>query len=105
MLIEDGLTVGGKPVKDYYEAAGHADAYEYMQSAAHNESAVIDEMLIKKLHRLFYQKINADKAGKYRTEQIFITGTEYVPPTPDKVPGLMKKFINDMSQEKNSYTQ
>ncbi len=100
VLIEDGLTVGGKPVKDYYEAAGHAEAYEYMQSVAQDKDATIDERLIKKLHRLFYQKVNADKAGKYRTEQIFITGTEYVPPTPDEVPRLMNKFVNDMNREK-----
>lgn len=101
VLIEDDLTVGGKPIKDYYEAAGHAEAYEYMQNIAQDKDTEISEILIKKLHRLFYQKINADRAGEYRTEQIFITGTEYVPPAPGEVPGLMKKFINNMNREKN----
>jgi Fic family protein len=101
VLIEDGLTVGGKPIKDYYEAAGHAEAYEYMWNIARDKNAEISESLIKKLHELFYYKINGDKAGEYRTERIFITGTEYVPPVPAKVPELMKKFVDDMNREKN----
>lgn len=101
ILLEDGLTVGGKPIKDYYEAVGHADAYEYMRSVAEDRDAVLSEAIIKKLHQLFYRKINTDKAGEYRTEQIFITGTEYVPPESERVPGLMKKFVNDMNREKD----
>jgi len=101
VLIEDGLTVGGKPIKDYYEAAGHAEAYEYMWSVARDKDAVISESLIKKLHNLFYLKIDADRAGEYRSEQIFITGTEYIPPAPGEVPELMKKFVNDMNRKKN----
>jgi len=100
ILIEDGLTVGGKPIKDYYEAAGHAEAYEYMWSIAMDKDAVISESLIKKLHRLFYRKIDEDKAGEYRTEQIFITGTEYIPPPPGDVPALMKKFVQNINREK-----
>ena len=72
-----------------------------MRSVAEDRDAVLSEAIIKKLHQLFYRKINADKAGEYRTEQIFITGTEYVPPESERVPGLMKKFVNDMNREKD----
>ena len=30
VLLEDGITVGGKPIRDCYEATGHAQAYDYM---------------------------------------------------------------------------
>lgn len=30
VLLEDGLTAGGKPIRDYYEATGHSKAYDYM---------------------------------------------------------------------------
>ena len=30
VLLEDGLTVGGKPLRDTYEAIGHSKAYSYM---------------------------------------------------------------------------
>ncbi len=32
VIIEDGLTVHGKPLHDVYEALGHADAYDYIHS-------------------------------------------------------------------------
>jgi len=37
VLLEDGLTVGGKPIRDYYEAIGHAKAYDYIYTIAKGE--------------------------------------------------------------------
>ena len=34
VLLEDGITVGGKPIRDCYEATGHARAYDYMLETA-----------------------------------------------------------------------
>ncbi len=34
VILEDGLTVGGKPLRDCYEAQGHAKAYDFMLEAA-----------------------------------------------------------------------
>ena len=34
VILEDGITIGGKPIKDYYEATGHAKAYDYMLEMA-----------------------------------------------------------------------
>ena len=43
---------------------------------------------ILRLHALFYGGIDPEHAGRYREGQVFITGTEYVPPTAEEVPGL-----------------
>jgi Fic family protein len=75
VVLEDGLTVGGKPIKDYYEATGHAKAYDYMFRLIKSRS--ITEADIKELHRLFYMQIGADSAGHYRTKPVLITGSEY----------------------------
>lgn len=96
VLLEDGITVGGKPLKDCYEAAGHAAAYDLMLSVAKAEPLSISEDIIRKLHFLFYNKIGYEAAGQYRTHQVFITGTEYVPPAPDRVPELMQEFITEL---------
>ncbi|MEG2234581.1 MAG: Fic family protein, partial [Oscillospiraceae bacterium] len=54
ILIEDGITVGGKPIRDCYEATGHAKAYDFMLTAARrDESMNVTEELIKRLHYLF----------------------------------------------------
>lgn len=97
-IIEDGLTVGGKPLKDCYEATGHANAYDYMLKVARGGDLAFTEDMLLELHRLFYERVDGAKAGKYRDYQVFITGTEYVPPETQDVPGLMKAFVEDLNR-------
>ena len=85
VLLEDGITIGGKPIRDCYEAAGHADAYDYMLETARSELFVFSEDTLLCLHKLFYRKIDSEKSGVYRNERVFITGTEYMPPAPEEV--------------------
>lgn len=94
IVLEDGLTIGGKPVKDHYEAMGHSEAYSLLYELANNKE--ITEKDILELHRLFYYRIDNRNAGQYRKEKVIITGTTFIPPAPDKVPELMKKFVSIM---------
>lgn len=100
ILLEDGITVGGKPINDYYEADGHAQAYDYMLAVASMGQLDITEDIIKKLHYLFYDKLDHEEAGQYRKIQVYISGTEYLPPKPEDVPHLMEHFINQMQSSK-----
>jgi len=50
VLLEDGITVGGKPIRDSYEAAGHAKAYNYMLMLARSGTLSITEDMICHLH-------------------------------------------------------
>ena len=97
VLLEDGLTVGGRPLRDYNEAIGHAKAYDYMLEIARSEPFRFSEDMTKQLHMLFYQGIEPDSAGIYRSTQVFITGTEYIPPKPDEVPALMAEFVESLT--------
>jgi Fic family protein len=101
ILLEDGITVGGKPVKDYFEAAGHAKAYDYMLEMARSANNEITEEIVKKLHLLFYSGIDSGYAGRYRDIQIYISGTEYLPPAPKDVQKLMSSFVNNMNKLKS----
>lgn len=91
IVIEDGITIGGKPVRDHLEALGHSEAYDFLFQLAKGQD--ITEVDIKELHRLFYYRIDAKQAGKYRKRRVIITGTEFIPPAPDRIPELMKEFI------------
>lgn len=96
ILLEDGITVGGRPLKDCYEAVGHGAAYDFMLDLARQPDISITDETIRNLHRLFYQKIDAGQAGQYRTVQVYISGTEYVPPAPEDVPHLMKHLADQI---------
>ena len=60
VLLEDGITVGGKPIRDCYEATGHAKAYDYMLSVARSGNPAVTEDVICHLHFLFYHGIDPD---------------------------------------------
>ncbi len=100
VLLEDGITVGGKPIRDFYEASGHAKAYDYMLRIARGGEVIYIEGMIKELHHLFYGGIDEVAAGQYRDHQVIITGTEYVPPPPEEVPALMKVFVEELNAKK-----
>jgi Fic family protein len=94
VVIEDGITIGGKSIKDHYEAIGHSEAYDLLYNIAKKKE--ITEKHIKDLHRVFFFRIDPKNAGKYRKQRVLITGTEFLPPLPDKVPALMESLSNEI---------
>ncbi len=100
VVIEDGLTIGGKSLREHYEAIGHAKAYNHIYSML--DRAVLEEDVLQ-LHKFFFQQIDPDNAGIYRQKNVIITGTDYLPPDYHEIPLLMKKHIkniNSISQDK-----
>ena len=70
-----------------------------MLSLARSDAPALTEDIIKRLHYLFYCGIDLNAAGQYRTEQVFITGTEYLPPAPEDVPGQMSEFMEELAKK------
>lgn len=95
VVIEDGLTIGGKPLKDVYEATGHAKAYDFLYKLTNDEPVTEDDIL--KIHRLFYGEIDKENAGSWRKVRVFISGSRRVLPAPDAVPKLMASFVKWMT--------
>lgn len=96
VVLEDGITIGGKPLRDHYEAAGHGEAFDLLYRLA--KRGEITEADILGLHKLFYYRIDSEHAGKYRTRPVIITGTDFVPPPPQAVPHAMEEFVERMPQ-------
>lgn len=96
VVIEDGLTVGGKPLHDHFEAIGHSNAYDFMFTLL-NKKGFFEED-IKTLHYLFYHRIDQESAGNYRQKKVFISGSKYPCPGPGQVSDLMKKFVKNLEQ-------
>ncbi|MCP4133668.1 MAG: Fic family protein [bacterium] len=101
IIIEDGITIGGKPLKDHYEAVGHSESFDLIYRLAKKEP--ISENAIKKLHKLFYYRIDSKNAGKYRKNRAFISGSKYPLPLPEKLPDLMKEFVENLPSWKDRY--
>lgn len=100
VILEDGLTVGGKPLKDILEAVGHKRAYDFMYNLA-KEKAISEEH-IKQLHKLFYQGIDETNAGVYRKQRVFISGSEYNVAPYDQIDVLMSAMIENFNEVRAS---
>lgn len=95
VVLEDGITIGGKPLKDHFEAIGHSEAFDLLYKLADNREITEDDIF--GLHRLFYYRIDSESAGKYRERNVIITGTDFTPPTPAEVPVFMQQFVDSIA--------
>jgi Fic family protein len=97
VVIEDGLTIGGKPLRDIHEATGHARAYDFLYELTQDKP--LQEADILKLHERFYTDIDKPHAGHYRAVRVFISGSRHVLPVPARVPDLMRDFVTWFNQQ------
>lgn len=91
-VVLEGLTIGGKSVREHLEAINHENAIEYLENLLKNKSD-ISEWNIKGLHQLVLKGIDDANAGKYRNHDVIISGAQHRPPQYIKVPELMEKLI------------
>ena len=91
-VVLEGITVGGKSVKEHLEVINHREAILFLEELVKNDSA-ITEWNIKNLHALILKEIDNDNAGKYRLENILISGALQVPVDYVKVSEEMEKLI------------
>lgn len=88
----EGITVGGKTLREHFEAINHRDAILFVEELVNKQQA-LDEWSIKSLHQLVLKNIDADNAGKYREVNVVISGAEHTPPQALQVPEQMQTFI------------
>lgn len=93
LVIEQGVTIGGKPLKDHLEALDHHQAIRYVRGLA-REDVPLSASDIRSLHRLIVLRSRPDIAGRYADLARFVrteTG-RYDFPSPAEIPALMGDF-------------
>ena len=90
-VIEHGITVGGKPLRDHLEAVDHYDAIQWMRELAGGANP-IGETVVCELHRRIVARSQPAIAGVYSPHARRIAGSGVVFPNPVKVPSLMEAF-------------
>jgi Fic family protein len=79
-LIEHGITVGGKPLRDHLEAVNHYAAVLWMRELA-AKATPLDETTVRELNRRIVARSQPE-----------IGGTPAIFPNPGKIPQLMKEY-------------
>nr|WP_294556743.1 Fic family protein [uncultured Rhodopila sp.] len=93
LVIEQGITVGGKPLKDHLEAVDHFEALRYVRELA-RRAAPLTEIDLRNLHRLVMLRSGHEIAGRYADQGRYILtdGGRHVFPSPAEVPARMGDF-------------
>jgi excisionase family DNA binding protein len=93
LVIEEGITIKGKPLREHFEAINHQKAFEFLEDMI-KQKPRISEGLIKDIHRIILKDIEEMYAGKYRDVNVRILGAVKSPPRFEKVPGRMKEYVD-----------
>lgn len=91
-VVLEGITVGGKSMREHLEVINHRDAISYVEDVVHKEEP-FSEWQIKNLHRLVLKGIDDGYAGVYRDQQVFISGAVHTPPPPFKIQEQMEALM------------
>ena len=91
-VVLEGITVGGKSVREHLEVINHKEAILFLEDLVKND-VDISEWNIKNIHSLILKEINNENAGKYRLENVKISGATQVPTDYVKVPEEMEKLM------------
>ncbi len=91
IVLEKGITIGGKPLKDHLEAIGHRDALAFVRTLA-AAGEPLREIDIREIHRLILAQVDPEEAGRYSRHQRMIAGSSLVLPTPAEIPAAMGDF-------------
>jgi len=96
LVIEQGITIGGKPLRDHLEAANNARAFDWIWQAA-VERRKLDHGFLQELHEMVMRGTSPD-AGRYRTQNVAIVGASHAPPPPAKVLPMLDQLFRELSE-------
>ncbi len=102
LVIEEGITIGGKTITEILEARNHPEAIKLVESLVDTEG-LIDENAVLHLHQLIMSKI-AEDAGCYRTTRVRITGSVFTPPPSLEVKSRMNELFEWLRRNPDEYT-
>jgi Fic family protein len=103
LVINEGLTIKGKPLKDHLEAKSHTEALEYMYELVDKDKrSTLSELLIRELNQIVVRDVDQKWAGRYRNSRVIIGGAEHAPPEAVDVPRLMQSLIDWMRKKRKT---
>jgi len=93
MVLQEGITIKGKSLREHFEAKNHEKAIDYLYSLV-DENYNLRSIDILSLHELVLRMIEDEFAGRIRNGGVRITGANFVPPNANKVSDLLDELID-----------
>lgn len=93
LVLEDRISVGGKSLREIYESVNHQKAYHYVKDCI-VQGLLLEEKRIKDIHALLMENILV--GGVYRSADVYISGAQHTPPSPNEMYRQIKNFYSDL---------
>lgn len=93
LVVNEGVTIAGKSMREHLEAINHAEAIDYIKDFARKDIEV-SERTIKEIHALVLHGIDRENAGRYRNVPVMIAGSTHMPPQPYLIEPQMEAFMH-----------
>jgi len=105
--ILTGKSVKGIRKDDRQELLNYKEAIDFVSEYLDKKSEITED-LIKEIHKILVKDVRGGtlEPGKYRKIQNYVVNSLtgriiYIPPSPSKVPQLMKEFVEWLNKESN----
>lgn len=92
LVINEGLTISGKSMREHLEAINHVEAISYIKQLMERNFPFNERELLS-VHNLILRGIIPEDAGRYRRVQVMIKGSSHMPPQPFIVPKEMEDYF------------
>lgn len=96
-VLEEGLSVGGKTLREIYEVVNHDKAYQYVKDCI-AQGKPLEERIVKDIHAILMENIMT--GGIYRSVDVYISCAAHTPPTPNEMYRQVKAFYMDLQEKK-----
>jgi len=103
LVINEGVTIKGKPLKDHLEAKSHEEALEYLYELVDRDRrSTLSERLIREFNQIVMREIDKEWAGRYRSSSVIIGGADHTPPEAVEVPQRMQDLTDWVRQKRKT---
>ncbi len=99
VVLEDGISVGGKELREIYEVVNHKKAYRYVKRCI-AEGKPLSETIVKDIHAILTENIII--GGIYRNQEVRISGAGHTPPAGNEMYRQIKDFYSDLDWKKKA---
>lgn len=96
VVLEDGVSIGGKELREIYEVINHKKAYEYVKKCI-AENKPLTENIVKDLHAILTENIIV--GGIYRNQEVRISGAGFTPPAGNEMYIQIKGFYEELNNK------
>lgn len=99
LVLEDGISVGGKDLREIYEQVNHQAAFRYVKKCIAT-GELLSENIVKNIHQMLMEHILP--GGIYRNVNVYIAGAQHTPPEPTEMYRQIKFFYLDLEEKQKT---